>query len=120
VSLRRLAATLVLAASGSACAPAVNYLDPSGPLYNTPREAAAPAATAGQPLRVVSFNIAYAIEIDRAIQVLRETEALRDPDILALQEMDAPGTERIANALGMNAVHFPSGSPGVPHPAVKR
>ena len=58
---------------------------------------------------MVSFNIAYAIEIDRAIEVLKGTEALRAPDILALQEMDAPGTERIARALGMNAVYFPSG-----------
>ena len=112
MSLRRLAATLVLAASGFACAPAVNYLDASGPLYTYPREgtAAAPAAlTAERPLRVVSFNIAYAIEIAGAIEVLRETVALRDPDILALQEMDAPGTEAIAKALGMNAVYFPSG-----------
>jgi len=57
----------------------------------------------------VSFNIAYAIEIERAIEVLRASEPLRDPDILALQEMDAPGTERIARALGLNAVYFPSG-----------
>jgi len=116
VSQRRLAAALAFAASGPCCASAVNYLGPSGPVYDTPRAAAAPAATAGSPLRVVSFNIAYAIEIDRAIEVLRETEALRDPDILALQEMDAPGTERIAKALGMNAVYFPSGV----HPKYER
>jgi endonuclease/exonuclease/phosphatase family metal-dependent hydrolase len=60
-------------------------------------------------VRVVSFNIAYAVEIDRAIEVLRESEPLRGPDILALQEMDPAGTERIARALGMNAVYFPSG-----------
>ena len=60
-------------------------------------------------MRVVSFNIAYAVHIDRALEVLRGNEALRDPDVLALQEMDAPGTERIATALGMNAVYFPSG-----------
>lgn len=109
MSLRRLVATLGLAATGVSCASAVNYLDPSGPLYSTPRAETAAAPTAGRSLRVVSFNIAYAIEIDRAIEALRETEALRDPDILALQEMDAPGTERIAKALGMNAVYFPSG-----------
>jgi len=109
VSARRLAATLVLAASASGCASAVNYLDPSGPLYLYPREGPAGVSTAERSLRVVSFNIAYAIEIDRAIEVLRETEALRAPDVLALQEMDAPGTERIARALGMNAVYFPSG-----------
>jgi endonuclease/exonuclease/phosphatase family metal-dependent hydrolase len=109
VSPRRLAAALALAASGPGCASAVNYLDPSGPLYCTPREGPAAAVASDTPLRVVSFNIAYAIEIDRAIAVLRETEALRAADILALQEMDAPGTERIARALGMNAVYFPSG-----------
>jgi endonuclease/exonuclease/phosphatase family metal-dependent hydrolase len=109
VSRRRLVATLGLAASGFACAPAVNYLDPSGPLYRTSRGGTAAAPTAERPLRVVSFNIAYAIEIDKAIEVLRTSEPLRDPDVLALQEMDAPGTERIARALGMNAVYFPSG-----------
>jgi len=41
--------------------------------------------------------------------VLRDSEPLRRPDVLALQEMDAPGTERIARALGMNSVYFPSG-----------
>ena len=112
MSLRWLAATLVLAASGFGCGRAVNYLDPSAPFYAYPSErtTAAPVAPTAKPaFRVVSFNIEFAIEIDRAIEVLRETEALRDPDILALQEMDAPGTERIAKALGMNAVYFPSG-----------
>lgn len=41
--------------------------------------------------------------------MLRETDALEGPDLLALQEMDAPGTQRIASALGLNAVYFPSG-----------
>jgi len=110
VSLRRWTATLAVAASGFACAAAVNYLDPSGPRYLHSREGpAGPADPAASPLRVVSFNIAYAIEIDQAIEVLRTSEPLRGPDILALQEMDAPGTERIARALGMNAVYFPSG-----------
>ncbi len=107
----RLAAALCLAAAGLACASAVNYLDPSGPSYVYPREAdAAASASSAAPLRVVSFNIEYGIEIDRAIRVLRESGSLRDPDILALQEMDAPGTERIAKALGLNAVYFPSGA----------
>jgi endonuclease/exonuclease/phosphatase family metal-dependent hydrolase len=102
---------IALAAAGIACAPAVNYLDPSAPSYVYPREGgpAASAPPAAAPLRVVSFNIEYGIEIDRAIQVLRESDPLRNPDILSLQEMDAPGTERIARALGLNAVYFPSG-----------
>jgi endonuclease/exonuclease/phosphatase family metal-dependent hydrolase len=111
VNLRWLAATLLLAASGFGCGRAVNYLDPSAPFYAYPGDTAAapPAPTTELPLRVVSFNIEFTIEIDRAIEVLSETEALREPDILARQEMDAPGTERIAKALGMNAVYFPNG-----------
>jgi len=103
-------AAIALAAAGLSCASAVNYLDPSGPSCLYAREGS-PAASGSPsaPLRVVSFNIAYGIEVDRAIEVLRQSEPLRDPDILALQEMDAPGTRRIANALGMNAVYFPSG-----------
>ncbi len=105
---RRLAAALV-AAGGLACASATSYLDPEGPLHEFRREPEARVAAASGPLRVVSFNIAYAVQIDRALEVLRGSEALRDPDVLALQEMDAPGTGRIAKALGMNAVYFPSG-----------
>lgn len=107
MSGRRLAAVL-LAASCFACATATSYLDPAAPLHELRREGTPPGPATG-PLRVVSFNVAYAIEIDRAIEVLRQTEALRAPDVLALQEMDAPGTERIARALGLNAVYFPSG-----------
>ncbi len=103
-------AAIALAAAGLACASAVNYLGPSGPSYVYPREGGpAAGASPAAPLRVVTFNIAYGLEVDRAIEVLRESEPLRHPDILALQEMDAPGTERIARALGMNAVYFPSG-----------
>lgn len=105
---RRLpAAVLLLAASG--CATAVSYLDPAGPLHVFGRGAPDAATVVPGALRVVSFNIAYAVEIDRAVEVLRETPPLRGADVVALQEMDAPGTERIARALGMNAVYFPSG-----------
>jgi endonuclease/exonuclease/phosphatase family metal-dependent hydrolase len=101
---------LWLAACGLGCASAVNYLDPAGPLYVCPREGrVAGSEPPAAFLRVVSFNIAYGIEIDRAIEVLRETGPLLGPDVLALQEMDAPGTERIAKALGLNSVYYPSG-----------
>jgi endonuclease/exonuclease/phosphatase family metal-dependent hydrolase len=91
------------------CAKAVNYPSPAGPLHTFAADSAPAMPPDTGPLRVVSFNIAYGIEIDRAIEVLRESGPLRAPDILALQEMDAPGTERIAKALHMNAVYYPSG-----------
>jgi endonuclease/exonuclease/phosphatase family metal-dependent hydrolase len=99
--------TLVLAALlGLACSP-LNYLDTTGPFHETSVARLSPVSRdAG--LRVVSFNIAYAVEIDRALAVLRESPPLQRLDVLALQEMDAPGTERIARELGLNSLYVPS------------
>ena len=58
--------------------------------------------------RVVTFNIEYALRVERAIVALREHPELRGADILALQEMDAPGVEAIAKALGMNYAYYPA------------
>jgi endonuclease/exonuclease/phosphatase family metal-dependent hydrolase len=88
-----------------ACAKARNYTDPQAPRHET---------RYGQPpevedvLRVVSFNLKFAERVDEAIALFRDTPALREPDILALQEMDAEGTEQIARALEMNSIFFPS------------
>lgn len=98
------------------CAPAVNLLSPAGPLFEG-RHAPAPPSVASpvRPIRVVTFNIKHAREIDRAIEVLRE-DSLRGADILALQEMDERGAERIARALGYDYAFYPA----VIHPASRR
>jgi endonuclease/exonuclease/phosphatase family metal-dependent hydrolase/protein tyrosine phosphatase (PTP) superfamily phosphohydrolase (DUF442 family) len=97
-----LASALVLLAS---CAHFVNYRDPAGPVYEgsfAPRPDPEPA------LRVVTFNVAYAIHIDRAIALLTEDPHLRDADLVFLQEMDAPGTRRIAEAMSMHYLYYPA------------
>lgn len=105
--MRPLAIAAAIASATLACGTAQNYLDPSGPMYQTryaaPREARPPRS-----LRVVTFNIENAVHIDRAIAVLQGTDSLRGLDLLALQEMDAPGVERIALALGLNSLYIPS------------
>lgn len=88
------------------CATAHNYLDAAGPRYAGTR--AAPTAAPTATLRVVTWNIAYARQIDGAIAQLRSHPALRDADIVLLQEMDAPGTERIARALDLHWVYYPA------------
>jgi endonuclease/exonuclease/phosphatase family metal-dependent hydrolase len=100
-----LLAVLAAALAYGSCAKARNYTDPTGPLYVT-RHARTPPAH--DLVRVVTFNIKHAEQIDRAIEVLSQTPALREADLVMLQEMDAPGTERIAQALGMNSVYIPS------------
>ena len=97
------AATLLLAAS---CRTGRSYEAAEGPRYAAP--APARGATRADTLRVVSFNIAFAREIDAAIALLTSDSALAQADILLLQEMDAPGTARIAAALGMGYVYYPA------------
>lgn len=100
-----LTAVMVLAVASGACAKAQNYTEPDAPRYETRHGS---AREPGKTLRVVSFNLKFAEKIDEAVALFRESSALRDPDVLALQEMDGPGTERIARALGMNSIFFPS------------
>lgn len=101
----RLALFLLLALS--ACRTGRDYPDPAAPRYSGgPR-----AATVPQPkdtLRIVSFNIEYAAEMDRAIRILRSAPALRGADILLLQEMTAPATKMVAESLGMHYVYYPA------------
>jgi endonuclease/exonuclease/phosphatase family metal-dependent hydrolase len=111
-----------LAAAGllTACATAkVNYTDALGPRY------AGGAPTAGAPdgaasradtLKVVAFNVEFAEHVDRAIALIRDTPALRRPDVLLLQEMDETGTAAMATALGLAYVYYPA----TLHPATDR
>lgn len=103
---RRIVQVAVLLGAVSGCYRAVNYPDPASPVY-TGQHARTPPPQR-QELRVVTFNIAFARQIDAALEVLRAEAALGNPDVLCLQEMDAPGVERIARELGLNYVYFPS------------
>ena len=90
------------------CAPATNLLSLTGPRFEgryAPHSP--PAASPDSSIRVVTFNIRFAQEIDRAIEVLRD-DSLRGADILALQEMDEAGAERIARTLGYDYAFYPA------------
>jgi len=65
-----------------------------------------PAAAPRSPgsrnrLRVVSWNIQFGRRADDAAEILAEHPELRDADVVMLQEMDEPGTEVIAERLGL-------------------
>lgn len=103
ITLRATAAlALSLAAS---CKPATNYESNTGPRYAS---AAPPAADPVPGLRVATFNIRYARDIAGALSAIRTDEHLRGADVLALQEMDAPGVEAMARGLGMSSVYYPA------------
>src|SRR5205085_3521954 len=81
-----------------------NYPDVAGPRYAGGMPSRGPAGS----LKLVTFNIKFALQPARAVELLRASPELRDPDVLLLQEMDAPATELIANALGMAWVYYPN------------
>jgi endonuclease/exonuclease/phosphatase family metal-dependent hydrolase len=90
----------------SGCAGAYNYDDDTGPRHAA--GALQPTISHDRELRIVSFNIKFAEHIDRAVRVLRTDAALRNADIILLQEMDGPGTAAIAESLGMHWVYYPA------------
>ena len=92
-----------------ACRTGRNY-----PASDAPRYAGGPADTTVRrcespcEIRIVSFNIEFARNIEGAIAVLTSDTALRGADIVLLQEMDAEGTRRIAEALRMWHIYYPA------------
>lgn len=97
---------------GTACRTALNYSGPDGPRYAGNAEPVRPALSLSgavpDSIRLVTFNIKFAREIDRAAELLRATSALHPADIVVLQEMDGPGVRRLAAALGMSYVYYPA------------
>jgi endonuclease/exonuclease/phosphatase family metal-dependent hydrolase len=98
--------SLVLVAGLLGCSTGRNYPDPAGPRY-AGGTAVAPETLATE-LRVVSFNIEYALQMDSAIAVLTGEPALQNADVILLQEMNEKATRRVADTLGMYYVYYPS------------
>lgn len=117
--LRRLIPILFAAALLSSCAAPLNFTHPGGPRWarqcdpcasgvrSAPLAAVHPVATPAN-LRVVTFNVKFAKEVDKAARLLQEDPSLRGADVVFLQEMDAEGTKSIARRLGMGYVYYPA------------
>ena len=117
---RAIAAVLLTFAAGTSCRAMINYQSPVAPRYAAALPALHPTAVdtpASLPsLRVVTLNLKYARQVERAIYAFQSYVPLRDADIIMLQEMDAPATQRIAAAMGMAYVYYPAGV----HPGTHR
>jgi endonuclease/exonuclease/phosphatase family metal-dependent hydrolase len=112
LSLPLARAAFVLACA-TGCATARNYDDPAGPILVGPQPM---AGRLSSDLRVVTFNLKFAKHPDRAADLLSRPGPLRDADVLVLQEMDQPGAEVLARALGMSYVYVPAAV----HPSSRR
>jgi endonuclease/exonuclease/phosphatase family metal-dependent hydrolase len=85
---------------------AANYEDPLGPKYEGRFAEDGPVSQS--TIRIVTYNINRGLEVNQAIEELHTYQALRDPDILLLQEMDEAGTQRVARDLRHNYVYYPA------------
>jgi len=106
--LKKLTSLLLLAGLTASCRAVLNYPSALGPRYAGAPVLTSTAHADGHVLRVVTYNVQWGKHIDRAINVLKTRAPLPDADIVVLQEMDADGTRRIANALGMSWVYYPA------------
>jgi endonuclease/exonuclease/phosphatase family metal-dependent hydrolase len=103
--LWKLAPIALFAVLAASCAGPLNFRDASGPRYTG---CCVPPAAMGDSLRVVTFNIQYALNVERAVTLFERTPELRDADVVFLQEMDVVGTRQFAHALGYNYVYYPA------------
>lgn len=103
-SRRARAAALPLLLLAAGCVHATNYADPHGPRYAGHHAVPDPDPV----LRVVTFNVKWGREIDKVAALLRREAALRDPDLVFLQEMDPRGVEKLAASLGYDYVYYPA------------
>jgi endonuclease/exonuclease/phosphatase family metal-dependent hydrolase len=92
---------------GAACATARNYPAPDSPRFEGRHGLAGSGVEVPRSLKVVTFNVKFSRQVDRAVLALREDPALRGADIVALQEMNERGAEAVALALGLNHVYYP-------------
>jgi endonuclease/exonuclease/phosphatase family metal-dependent hydrolase len=90
----------------TSCAGPLNFTDARAPRYaGHPLREDPPAPDS---LRVVTFNIQFAQEVDAALALFRRDPAMRNADVVLLQEMDVAGTRRIAHDLGLHYVYYPA------------
>ena len=105
----RLQAALIAVVVAGGCRTGRDYTDAAGPRYVGVQLGAAEESCARPcTLRIVSFNVQFARNIDGAIALFTSDPVLRGADVILLQEMDAAATHKVARALGRWYVYYPA------------
>ena len=105
-----------LAVGVIACAQkGVNYPTTPGPCIAAP-PTDAPVARAADTLKIVTWNIKWGIEAAAAAEMLATVDALKDADIVVVQEMYEDAVREVAARLGAGYVYYAA----TLHPRLKR
>lgn len=88
------------------CGPIRNYDDPNEPFYEGHYAGNVP--NLGETIKIVTWNLSFAENLDSALDALTSVEELMGADIILLQEMDELGVELLAKDLGYNYVYYPA------------
>jgi endonuclease/exonuclease/phosphatase family metal-dependent hydrolase len=99
------AVTMILGLVLLGCTHTTNLLHPTTPAFLGSYGAMVDSVAVGE-LRVVTFNVKLGRNIPGAISVL-EKSPLAGADVIALQEMDEVGVERIARKMKLNYAYYP-------------
>ncbi|RME97572.1 MAG: endonuclease [Chloroflexi bacterium] len=97
---------LLFLSISAACQQIENYEAANEPLFAA-NYAESPPPVANS-IRVVTWNIKFAEQIEAAGENLRSVESLQQADVLLLQEMDETGVDTLARTLHLNYVYYPA------------
>lgn len=90
----------------TSCVPFQNYPDHTGPLFTG--DYADDAKEYDGSLKVVTWNLSFGENIDQAIDALKNSDDLKNADIVLLQEMSEVGVDAIAREIGYNYIYYPA------------
>ncbi len=84
-----------------------NYSQQQGPVYQGSYLTEHPESPT-DTLTIVSYNIKYAHEVEKAGDILRHHPVLKDADIYLLQEMENAGVDSLARILQCDYLYYPA------------
>jgi endonuclease/exonuclease/phosphatase family metal-dependent hydrolase len=88
------------------CGPVRNFDEPYEPFYEG--NYAVSGHISGEKIKIVTWNLSFAENLDTAIETLTQVEELKGADILLMQEMDEIGVDLLAKEMGYNYVYYPA------------
>ena len=90
----------------SSCRPIQNYLEPDSPkfegVYIKDKE------IPDRVLKVITWNIRFSLETEKAIEELYDKDELNEADLLLLQEVDEKSVKSIAESLRYAYIYYPA------------